>query len=184
MHAPTVLAGAVAAVFAVAAVSKSRDRDDLVGFLRAVGVARGTAPISAVVVFVEAGIAALLPIPSLTTAFSIGAAGMASAFVFVQIRAKRAGIDSGCGCFGFVDDRPGALAVARATALLAACGALVILQLIGDVRAPSPAEQWSSLGVGGLIGVIGVAIFVLLGEVAHFEQHHLDPLHQRELEAS
>lgn len=182
MYAPDILVGVVAAVFAVAAGSKALDHDQLVGFLCALGLARGTVRIAASVIFAEALIAVLLPIAIVTTPISVVAAGLACAFLFVQIHTARAGINTHCGCFGFGDDRPGALSVARAASLVAACTALATLQFAVDVGARSAAEQWSSLGIGGLIGVAAVAIFGLLQQVAHFEKHHLDPLLERRAE--
>jgi hypothetical protein len=182
MHAPDILVGVVAAIFAVAAGSKSLDHDQLVRFLHALGLARGTARIAASVVFAEALIAVLLPIAIFTTPISIVATGLACAFLFVQVHAARVGINTHCGCFGFGDDRPGAFSVARAAFLVATCTALATLQFAVDFGARSAAEQWSSLGIGGLIGVATIAVLGLLQQVARFEKHHLDPLRQREAE--
>jgi hypothetical protein len=111
--------------------------------------------------------------PLLTNAL---AAGLGLAFVGVQVPALRRGLDAPCGCLGELDRRRvSRLSLLRAAAFLAVAGGAAGTAARGSlVAAPVASFPWTLLGVLGAVAVL--ASFVLLEEVAYFEQHRARPL--------
>lgn len=171
------LAGVVGSVYVAAAVSKALSREHVVEFAEALGVARrGARRLPIALVPLEAAIGATLiagfaPLPA-----SIAAALAALGFVAVQGYAIRHDVHAECGCFGFERDRPGLISAIRAAALALASIALVALQLAAG--SPSSLGEVRHVALGSLIGLVSVAVFGLLQQVAYFEQRRAELLEE------
>lgn len=110
--------------------------------------------------------------PLLTNALAVG---LGLAFVGVQVPALRRGLDAPCGCLGELDRRRvSRLSLARAAAFLAVAAGAAGTARGSLVTAPVASFPWTLLGALGAVAVL--ASFVLLEEVAYFEQHRARPL--------
>ena len=132
-------------------------------------LARATGPVELLL-----GAAVLSGVAPLVTSALM--AGLGLAFVGVQVPALRRGLDAPCGCLGELDrQRVSALSLLRAAAFLAvAAGAVATAPRTAVLAAPAASFPWTALGALGAVAVL--ASFVLLEEVAYFEQHRARPL--------
>jgi uncharacterized membrane protein YphA (DoxX/SURF4 family) len=166
------LAGVIGSVYVAAAVSKALARERVVEFAQALGVqGRGARLLPWSLVPLEAAIGAALIAGFGPPAASIAAAVTALGFVAVQGYAIRHDVRAACGCFGFDRDRPGLISTIRAATLALASLALLGLQL----AAGSPSSGgMRSVALGCLIGLVSVAVFGLVQQVADFEQRRAE----------
>jgi hypothetical protein len=111
--------------------------------------------------------------PLVTSALAVG---LGVAFLGVQVPALRRGLDAPCGCLGALDrGRVSRLSLLRAAAFLAtAACALASADRTPLLRTPAASFPWTPLGVLGAAAVL--ASFLLLEEVAYFEQHRVRQL--------
>jgi hypothetical protein len=166
------LAGVIGSVYVAAAASKALARERVVEFAQALGLGgRGARLLPWSLVPLEAAIGAAL-IAGLEPLAASSAAGLAAlGFVAVQAYAIRQDVRAECGCFGFERDRPGLISLIRAAALALASIALVGLQLAAG--RPS-AGGLRPVALGCLIGLVSVAVFGLVQQVAYFEQRRAE----------
>lgn len=175
------LAAVVGSVYVAAAAAKAFSRERVVEFAVALGLGRRAAQLVPwwLVPF-EGTTGALLIAGLVPLAASIAAASAATGFVVVQAYAIRKGVRADCGCFGFEGDRPGVISTIRAAGL-----ALVSIALVGLAAAEGSSSALGDargVGLGCLIGIVVVAVFELVQQVASFEQRraellltHLEP---------
>jgi hypothetical protein len=167
------LAGVVGSVFVAAAVSKALARERVVEFAQALGVeGPGARLLPWSLVPLEAGIGAALVVGFEPLPAAVAAAVAALGFVAVQGYAIRQQVRAECGCFGFERDRPGLISTIRASAL--ALASIVLVGLLLAEERPAPVGGMGHVALGCLIGLVSVAVFGLVQQVAYFEQRRAE----------
>ncbi|WP_410660435.1 MauE/DoxX family redox-associated membrane protein [Amycolatopsis sp. lyj-112] len=151
---------ALIVVFAVSAISKSRNRESFAAFRRAtvelVPAARGHGtPLAAAVVVTELVIVVGLAVPNTATAGLLAAGALFTAFTVAIAAALRRGVTASCRCFGGSAAPLGARQLVR-NALLIVLAVLAFVLPGRDGDGSDPA----ALGLAAVAGVV-VALLVI-----------------------
>ncbi|MFD8013395.1 MauE/DoxX family redox-associated membrane protein [Streptomyces sp. NPDC058955] len=155
----------VAVVLAASALGKARAPGDFRATVRDMRVvpARLTGAVAVAVPVLEAGLAAAVWVPALTTwAFAVSF-GLIAAFTAALVSVLRRKIDTSCSCFGASRTRVGPAHLVRNAVLLGATAAGFLAALAAGGPGSVPAA--GSLDLGGvlvsLLGAVCVSALVL-----------------------
>jgi len=143
---------ALAAIFAWAGAAKLRSADVTERTFRAFGLA-APRTLARTIPLVELGLAAgLVVVPGWAAAVALA---VLAAFTTVLVRAMRAGVDVGCGCFGTSRREPVSFVELVRNGLLAV---LAVAALFADAPTPIGIDDVIVVTTGAAVGAVVLAL--------------------------